>query len=224
MPISSFSAPSAIAKPGVVANAAARPASPYDGQVIYQQDTDQAYVWNGSAWVLLSTGTANPPGLELVKTQTIGTAVSSVAVSSAFSADHDAYKIVISGGTGSAPMDLQLSLTGSSTGYYSGLMYVPYGSVGVVNAQGVGSANAASWVFAGNGGTSTLGMNVDLNGPYLAKVTGMSGGDVVVNTSGSVAFTNGYHNVATSYTGFTVTASTGTMTGGTITVYGYRKA
>ncbi len=155
-------------------------------------------------------------------TVTIGNAVSSVIVSGAFSSLYDAYKIVISGGTGSVAMDLQLSLTGSSTGYYSGLMYVAYGSIGTVNAQGVGSGNAASWIYAGNGGTSTLGMNVDLNGPYLAKVTGMSGGDVVVNTSGSVAFTSGFHNVATSYTGFTVTASTGTMTGGTIRVYGYR--
>ncbi len=155
-------------------------------------------------------------------TVTIGNAVSSVTVSGAFSSLYDAYKIVISGGTGSVAMDLQLSLTGSSTGYYSGLMYVAYGSIGTVNAQGVGSGNAASWIYAGNGGTSTLGMNVDLNGPYLAKVTGMSGGDVVVNTSGSVAFTSGFHNVATSYTGFTVTASTGTMTGGTIRVYGYR--
>jgi hypothetical protein len=155
-------------------------------------------------------------------TVTIGTGNTSVTVSGAFSSLYDAYKIVISGGTGSVAMDLQLSLTGSSTGYYSGLMYVAYGSIGTVNAQGVGSGNAASWIYAGNGGTSTLGMNVDLNGPYLAKVTGMSGGDVVVNTSGSVAFTSGFHNVATSYTGFTVTASTGTMTGGTIRVYGYR--
>jgi hypothetical protein len=34
----------------------------------------------------------------------------------------------------------------------------------------------------------------------------------------------GYLNDATSYTAFTITASSGTMTGGTITVYGYRKA
>lgn len=50
MGLSSQLAPSAIARPGVIANAAARPASPYDGQVIYQQDIDGLLIWNGSAW------------------------------------------------------------------------------------------------------------------------------------------------------------------------------
>jgi hypothetical protein len=50
MPISSFSAPSAIAKPGVCTSST-RPASPYEGQFIYETDTDKTFVWNGSAWV-----------------------------------------------------------------------------------------------------------------------------------------------------------------------------
>jgi hypothetical protein len=165
---------------------------------------------------------ANAIGLWLVKTQTIGTAVTSVSVTGAFSASYDAYKIVVTGGLGSALADIQLTLSGSTTGYYSGLMYVPYGSVGTVNAQGVGSANAASWPFAGNISGSALVMNVDLLNPFLTKPTGMSGGDMVLNTSGSVAFTSGWHNSSTSFSGFTITASSGTMTGGTINVYGYK--
>lgn len=53
MPISSFSAPSAIAKPGVCTSST-RPASPYEGQVIYETDTDLLYVWVGSSWQLVS--------------------------------------------------------------------------------------------------------------------------------------------------------------------------
>jgi hypothetical protein len=53
MPISSFLAPSAIAKPGVCTSST-RPASPYEGQVIYQTDNDQLLVYNGSAWVCLT--------------------------------------------------------------------------------------------------------------------------------------------------------------------------
>jgi hypothetical protein len=46
---------------------------------------------------------ANPPGgLTLISTTTIGTTVSSITVSGAFSATYDNYKIVVSGGTGSA--------------------------------------------------------------------------------------------------------------------------
>jgi hypothetical protein len=41
---------SSLIKPGVIDNAAARPASPYEGQVIYQKDTDAVLVWNGTAW------------------------------------------------------------------------------------------------------------------------------------------------------------------------------
>jgi hypothetical protein len=32
----------------------------------------------------------------------------------------------------------------------------------------------------------------------------------------------GYHGVATSYTGFTIAVLSGTITGGTIKIYGYR--
>lgn len=41
---------SRLIQPGVITNASERPASPYEGQVIYQKDTDQLLVWNGTAW------------------------------------------------------------------------------------------------------------------------------------------------------------------------------
>jgi hypothetical protein len=41
---------SSLIKPGVIDNTAARPASPFEGQVIYQKDTDAVLVWNGTAW------------------------------------------------------------------------------------------------------------------------------------------------------------------------------
>lgn len=49
---------SSIIKPGVIDSAAARPASPYEGQVIFQKDTDQLLVWNGTAWVCLTPKSA----------------------------------------------------------------------------------------------------------------------------------------------------------------------
>lgn len=52
MGLSSQLAPSAIARPGVIANAAARPASPYSGQAVYQLDTNQLFFWTGSTWTL----------------------------------------------------------------------------------------------------------------------------------------------------------------------------
>ena len=45
------------------------------------------------------------PGLVLIKTETIGTTVSSVTVTSAFSATYDNYKIIVAGGSGTVTGD-----------------------------------------------------------------------------------------------------------------------
>ena len=41
-------------RPGVCTSGT-RPTAPYEGQVIYETDTDKTLVWNGSAWLFLST-------------------------------------------------------------------------------------------------------------------------------------------------------------------------
>jgi hypothetical protein len=219
MPISSFSAPSAIAKPGVVANAAARPASPYDGQVIYQQDTDQAYVWNGSAWVLLSTGTANPPGLELVTSQTIGSAVSSVTVSNCFSSTYDNYRIILSGGAASTAAMLKMTIGSASTNYYWSFLYSTWG--GTTASADTGNI-VASFSYVGQITTRGLGADISVLSPFLTNDTLVSAQTYFGSGSYSGQMTGGLAT-ATSYTSFTLTTNSGTMTGGTIVVYGYRK-
>ena len=49
-------------------------------------------------------------GLTLVKTQTVGSGVSSVTVTDAFSATFDNYEILMSGGTQTATTDVKLKL------------------------------------------------------------------------------------------------------------------
>ena len=53
MPLSSVLGAQSITKPGVCTSAT-RPSSPFDGQVIYETDTDRTLVWNNSAWVAVS--------------------------------------------------------------------------------------------------------------------------------------------------------------------------
>lgn len=65
MGLSSVLAASAIARPGVCTSST-RPASPYEGQVIYETDTDKIMVWDGSAWVILSA--PKPPTVSLYNT------------------------------------------------------------------------------------------------------------------------------------------------------------
>lgn len=50
MSLSSVVGAQSIIRPGVCTSTT-RPASPYDGQVIYMSDVDQTAVWDGSAWV-----------------------------------------------------------------------------------------------------------------------------------------------------------------------------
>lgn len=55
MPLSSVLGAQSLVKPGVCTSST-RPASPYDGQVIYESDTDTVRVWDGSVWDVVGTG------------------------------------------------------------------------------------------------------------------------------------------------------------------------
>ena len=157
-------------------------------------------------------------GLVYVTSATIGSAVSSVTISSAFNSTYDAYRIVIAGGASSADSNLALQLGASTTGYYSVGALIFYAGAAGFN---VGESNAASFsqvsfaLLAGG-----LAGVIDIVNPFLAKYTSFQS----MITGGSVAGQRtGVHQVATSYSAFTLTPSSGTLTGGTITVYGHRK-
>ena len=80
-------------RPGIVTSTT-RPTTPYEGQIIYETDTNRVLVWDNAAWVMIAD-TDQPPGLQLVKTQTVGTAVSTVDVTDVFSSDYDNYRVEI---------------------------------------------------------------------------------------------------------------------------------
>jgi hypothetical protein len=157
-------------------------------------------------------------GLTLIKTQTIGTAVTSVNVTSAFSATYENYRILVSGGTASTGAPINLQLGSTTTGYNSGLIYGTYSGGGPNVA---GNSNGASFIYAGYLNTNGLYANIELIAPNLAKNTffGSRYAETAGTTNGIV---NGYINNTTQYTDFTLLANSGTMTGGTIRVYGYK--
>jgi len=172
-----------------------------------------------SSGAVLTAAQMNSVGLWLVKTQTIGTAVSSVTVTGAFSADYDNYKIIVSGGVGSTSSSLGLRLSASATGYYAGLIY---GSYSGATANFLGVNNGTSFTYSGVGTTQSLAMNIELLNPFATKTTGISNAYIDTATAGAAGTVTGFHNSATSHTAFTILAGAGTLTGGTIRVYGYR--
>lgn len=156
-------------------------------------------------------------GLVYVKSQTVGTGVSTVAVTDAFNSSYDNYRITYSAGVGSNAVSIGMILGASVTGYYIGLQYVTY-ATGLVT--GTATNNGASWPYVGEASPGMTSINIDVCSPFLAKYTVLNG-SYAGSVSGVIA---GYHGVATSYTGFTLSTAGNTMTGGTITIYGYRKA
>jgi len=161
-------------------------------------------------------------GLVYVTSATIGSAVSSVTVSSAFSATYDAYRVVVVGGTGSVTTGVAVGMAGGpATGYYYGLVYATYAST-VVSAN-VNTNNGANWQFVGGITAGQASSFVfDIYNPFLSLYTTIHNGSYA---GGATAGTgNGYLAAATSFTGFVIAPQSGTLTGGTITVYGYRKA
>lgn len=161
----------------------------------------------------------NSIGLWLVKTQTVGTGVSSVTVTGAFSADYQNYKVVYTGGTASSTGALNFKLGASTTTYYSGAVYAVYASGTVGNV--VNNNTLGYWYYAGSiDSTVGVNMNIDLHNPYdSTRHTTFGGPFMVTDVAGS---TGGVHKTNASYTDFTLTPSAGTLTGGTIRVYGYR--
>ena len=83
-----------------------------EGQFAYIEATNTTQYYDGANWV--SVGVT--PGLVLVKAQTIGSAVSSVEVTGAFSSTYDNYLITLEGGVASTNVGLRLTLGATATG------------------------------------------------------------------------------------------------------------
>lgn len=163
----------------------------------------------------LETHLPKPAGLQLVKKQTIGTGVSTVTVTNAFSATYDNYLIMINGGVGSASAEINMKLGATTAGYYTALLYA---SFGVNSANAVTLSNGGYWGYIGAGSTNSLKANCNVLSPFLSKNTQFNAPWLQTDTSGHAS---GYLNNSTSYTDFTIYPQSGTWTGGTIYVYGY---
>lgn len=207
----------------VFANAAARDAavtSPQEGNSCYLKDTDVIQVYSGSAWVTKSAAAGGSTGLTLVKSQAVGSGVSSVEVTSAFSSTYKNYMISLSGVVGSTRGELPMILGTTTSGYYYGGTYVYYNSSTVTGANG---NNAAAINNAGMINTTSSNLMVDLQGPFLSAETTFFWRSVQLDSSTPLYAwqAQGFLNNSTSYTSFKLTPSSGTITGGTIYVYGY---
>jgi len=156
-------------------------------------------------------------GLVYVKSQTVGSAVSTVAVSNAFNATFDNYLITYTSGTQTVDTNIKMQLGSATTNYYGVMIYSSFLGGSINNAS---QNNAAQWDFAGGGNSSLSTIHCEVLAPFLSIPTHLSS---FIRYSTVYGRNVGYQGDSTSFTAFTVFPSAGTLTGGTITVYGYRK-
>ena len=175
------------------------------GEVLTAADTNTYLANSGMVWV----GGA-----------TIGTAVTSVNLTSVFSSTYDSYRVVFR--------------TNSATGNSNFLMRFGTGSAVATNYKSYLFSNNAAWTTGGSvqvtdttgalftyGHPTSITGNADINGPNLATATTTFG---QYATSDNGGFTAGIQTDSTQFTSLHLLPTAGTFTGGLVTVYGYRKA
>lgn len=158
----------------------------------------------------VTNGTVGANGLV-----TIGSAVSSVTINGAFSAAYDNYKIILNGGTSSAQTNISMTLGSSNVAYYGNYLY----GVIVDSTPRSAPTSGSSFNYVGGCDIGLVSANIELTSPFLAKTTSIFAS--MVNYGNNRGTFAGDHEVNASYTSFTLTTGTGTMTGGTIRIYGY---
>jgi hypothetical protein len=194
------------------------------GMTSYNETSKLIESWDGSAWVS-PVAAAVPSGLVFIKADTIGSLVSSHVWTGTFSSTYDSYRIVVSGGVASTATRLRLQLGTDTNNHNSNSFTGNYTTTGLV---GVVAANVGYFDYVGAATTSTISGIIDLEGPFIAKQTMMTSTGEKNGTAGATggtgSITTGIHTAATSFTTFTISLQSGTITGGTVAVYGYRKA
>jgi hypothetical protein len=196
------------------------PTSPTVGQVF--SSGGRSWVWNGTTWDSPSSATAALSGLTLVKSQAIGTDVGSIVVSDVFSADYENYKFLLNTNIGSAANIGSSFILGSTTsGYFGARNLVTFGATQTLLGQNNLTSLALGNVAA-NGGSFVY----DIITPFLETRTSIQGTNInrINSTSGYFTSAGGFQNSNTSFTSFTLAFGSNTITGGSIEVYGYRKA
>ena len=160
-------------------------------------------------------------GLVFVKQQTIGAAVASVTVTDAFSATYDNYRILYTNGNASAAdILIQMTIGSPASSYRFAQQVGNYGTGSVLTYSVSGTGGVNFWNI---GYTSILNdaySIIEIQSPFLAQNTTIQANGGRTN---ALIMMNGMVLDAVSRTDITLTPASGTLSDGTITVYGYRK-
>lgn len=179
-----------------------------------------------TAGQVLTAAQMNGVGSWLVKSQTIGTAVSTVTLTDAFTSDYNAYRVVISNVTMSSTaagtsiyVKMHDGTNPVNTNYNFGLARIDL-AASTISAQAAALGTAG--VLVGQGTGSLFSTTFDILLPNVAAHTLFANISMSNINTGYALTGAGMHQAATAYTAIQILPTTGTLTGGTINIYGYR--
>jgi hypothetical protein len=217
-------------RPGVCTSSS-RPTAPYEGQMIFETDTNRVLVWDNAAWVMIAD-TDTPPGSQLVAKFTASGTSRSLDCDNVFTDEFQRYRII-----GEVRSSIQTngfffqmrnsSGTALNTGYYS----TAYGQDYASNGTGFQtlSANTVGYVGWVPNSTSSpfyyLNFSFDVfNTRSSANVTSWTGHHTGLS-SGSAFLAGGLYGTRTLAEvnrGLVFdNGGAGNLTGA-VSVYGYR--
>ena len=219
---------SSLIQPGVCTSTT-RPASPYQGQAVFETDTNKMLVWNGTAWVIPNSPVQNPTGIELLQSQSIPGASTSFSFTG-FTSTYSHYLVKVAIGYVSNDCDLYLRYStgaGPDAGgnYYSATLGLNDGGAAANSNQGGATFQTVGPLDSGQP-FGHRSVTMEIFSPLEASRTEMTYSSWGYTQTGTGTYLSGggCNNIATSHTGFTMFSSNGTsIIGGSYQVYGYRK-
>lgn len=215
MPLSQVYGAQSLIKAGVCTSSS-RPASPFEGQLIYETDTDRLAAYNGSAWI-------GQNGLSTVQPETTITSALTITLDNCFTSSFTNYRIHlnVTGATSNNAV-IQLRSGGTTaTGSNYVRQYIDATNT-TVSANRV-SGTSIDIGYADNDFRSTFILEVFQ--PALAQYTNFYAQNIYSSGASTTAVlwyqSSSIHNLATAYDGFIITC--GSAMTGTYSVYGYGK-
>jgi hypothetical protein len=219
MPFSSVLGSSSVIKPGVCTSTT-RPTVPYEGQLIYETDTDRVAAYNGSAWVYTHSS-----GLVFITGATF-TAVTSFSLpQGTFSSNYANYKMNITLTACTSDADFTVRLRTSGTDNTSALYDYALLGLGTTTTSNSQSGGQTSFAFGETDVANVRSIyNFDIFNPNLALRTSLLGSYAYVPKSPTdLIGRTGYwqFNGTTVFDSLSFISSVASSVSGTYRVYGY---
>lgn len=210
---------SSLIKAGVIDAAASRPASPYEGQVIFQKDTDQLLVWNGTAWVIPNSPAQNPTGLEYI-TGASFSAVTEILADSVFTSTYRNYRIVFDALSSAGGNTFTWQVRGAGSTISTSTYNYTAMDVNTGTVTGRVATAVTSIRFGANDTNGWHAATLEIFCPQIAQPTRINSS--FNRTSGTITENAwGANTNSTAYDGFRIGVNSGNMTG-SYALYGYR--